>query len=82
MTTADQLVLVERRLGGEVRGLALCEGGLVQGWIKTRRLLVLAKKEGEAAAHALLVFVSASYPVSEEKDLGLETAMKIDTKFR
>ncbi len=79
MTTADQLSIVERRLGGEASAVALADGGLVQGWMKTRRMLVLVRREGQ---HALMVFVSASYPVSEEADLSLETALPVDAEFR
>ncbi len=86
MTTADQLSLVERRLGGEVRATALAEGGLVQGWMKRRRMLVVATKRQEeqsaSSSSALLVFVSASFPVSSEKDLTLESALPIDAEFK
>ena len=80
MTTADQLAIVERRLGGEAKALALAEGGLVQGWMKTRRLLVVAQRPDHH--NALLVFVAAAFPVASEDDLTLESAMPIDMDFK
>ncbi len=82
MTTADQLALVEAHLGGEAKALALAEAGLVQGWIKTRRMLVVVEPRAPAQGHrALLVLSSASYPVSSSADLTLERAVAIDAGF-
>ena len=92
MTTADQLAIVERKLGGEGKAVALADGGMVRGWMKARRMLVIVRDsplpdgggdggDGDAARHGLFVFVSSSFPVSGEADLALESVDEIDDAF-
>lgn len=79
MTTADQLALVERHLCGAVRACALADCGLVQGWMKARRLAVVVQHGGD---HALFLFVSASFPVSAADDLAVDAAVPIGRDFK
>ena len=84
MTTADQLEVVNRKLsgggsGGAVEAVALAEGGLVQGWMKARRLLVIVRS---AASHAVFVFLAKSIPVSDESDIEVESVLPIKHDFK
>ena len=80
MTTADQLSIVSSLLSEGGRAVSLAEGGLVQGWMKARRMLVLAEHPG--GSKALIVFVSTSFPVSAKEDLTAEAAMPVDADFK
>ena len=87
MTTADQLEVVNHKLsggggggsGGAVEAVALAEGGLVQGWMKARRLLVIVRS---AASHAVFVFLAKSIPVSDESDIEVESVLPIKHDFK
>ena len=84
MTTADQLEVVNRKLsggggGGAVEAVALAEGGLVQGWMKARRLLVIVRS---AASHAVFVFLAKSIPVTDESDIEVESVLPIKHDFK
>ena len=85
MTTADQLEVVNRKLsvgggsGGAVEAVALAEGGLVQGWMKARRLLVIVRS---TASHAVFVFLAKSIPVSDESDIEVESVLPIKHDFK
>jgi len=82
MTTADQLSLVSRALDGRGQAVALAEGGRVQGWMKARRLLALAKDAERQKHHAVLVFSSTSFPPLETRHLTLELVLPLDERFR
>ena len=85
MTTADQLEVVNRKLsscdggGGGVEALALAEGGLVQGWMKARRLLVIVRS---SKSHAVFVFLAKSLPVGNESDIEVESVLPIKHDFK
>ena len=80
MTTADQLAIVESALADAgLRAVALAEGGLVQGWMKSRRLLVVVQR---AEASAVFIFQSTSFPVSKREDLMAENVLPVDSDFR
>lgn len=79
MTTADQLSIVSSFLGDDALAVSLAEGGLVQGWMKARRMLVVAKK---GQGHVFFVFVSTSFPLSAKDNLTVETSMAIDAEFK
>jgi hypothetical protein len=84
MTTADQLSIVERKLDVKpesgIKATVLAEGGLVQGWMKSRRLLVVLQQR--SGSSAIFVFVSNSFPVAKPEDLTLETVLRVDSDFR
>jgi phosphatidylinositol-bisphosphatase len=85
MTTADQLAIVEAKLAdADAKAVVLADGGLVQGWMKTRRLLVLVQQRAAAAGgtHAVFVFVAASFPVAAVADLAVESVLPVDQDFR
>ena len=83
MTTADQLEVVNRKLssggGGGAEAVALAEGGLVQGWMKARRLLVIVRS---SASHAVFVFHSKTLPVGNESDIEVESVLPIKHDFK
>jgi len=79
MTTADQLAIVNRLLGSPAEAYILAQAGLVVDWVKSRRLLVLARCSSE---EALFVFVSQTYPVLSQDDLTIERALPMNSQFR
>jgi hypothetical protein len=82
MTTADQLAIVESFLGdADLRAVVLAEGGLVQGWMKSKRLLVVVQRKPECG-HAVFVFQSSVFPVSCVKDLLVDAVVPVDEDFR
>ena len=91
MTTADQLAIVRAKLGNDphIDPLVLADGGLVQGWMKSRRLLVLLSHSSSTSSSrqsrltsVIGIFVSTSFPVSAAKDLTLETLLPMDLEFK
>ena len=80
MTTADQLAIVNKKLNSsECSATVLADGGLVQDWMKSRRLLVIVEHRG---SHALFVFVSQNIPVVSVSDLTTENVLPIDHEFK
>ena len=83
MSTADQLEVVNRKLssggGGGAEAVALAEGGLVQGWMKARRLLVIVRS---STSHAVFVFHAKSLPLGDETDIEVESVLPIKHDFR
>ena len=83
MTTADQLEIVNRKLsscdGGGVEAVTLAEGGLVQGWMKARRLLVIVRS---STSHAVFVFLAKSLPVGDVSDIEVESVLPIKHDFK
>eukprot|EP00095_Tigriopus_kingsejongensis_P009757 maker-scaffold422_size175911-snap-gene-0.33 protein:Tk09757 transcript:maker-scaffold422_size175911-snap-gene-0.33-mRNA-1 annotation:"type ii inositol- -trisphosphate 5-phosphatase" len=85
MTTADQLVIVDQKLArlvpeATLKARVLAEGGLVQGWMKSRRLVVVVN--GGPAQWALVIFTSASFPVSQVDDLASESVIPVDADLK
>lgn len=73
-----QLAIVNKALEQGDKAVALAEGGLIQDWMKSQRLLVLVA-DAFSSSHALLVFVTKRpLPVTSVADLSLESVIPID----
>jgi len=79
MTTADQLAIINRILHAPVEAYVIAQAGLVIDWVKSKRILVLARCSTE---EALFIFVSQSFPLLQQSDLTLEKALPINSSFR
>jgi len=96
MTTADQLAIVNRTLAEGDKALVLADSGLVQDWIKSRRLLVVvvaSSRSGSSSSggggkisssYALFVFLSQHSPpqLQSTKDIALNKTLPIDSNFK
>ncbi len=90
MTTAGQMDVVNRKLAGGdgggggsagIAAVAMAEGGLVQGWMKARRLVVVVAS-ADAGNAAVFVFSAKNFPVAEEADLDAETVLPVDPELK
>ena len=55
------------------------QAGLVVDWVKSKRLLVLVRCVKD---QALFILTSQAYPVTNQQDLAIDTAIPIDGGFR
>ena len=59
----------------------LADGGLVEDWIKTRRLLVVVA-DSKADTYALFVYVAQNIPLTSVDDLTINHVLPIDPDFK
>jgi hypothetical protein len=55
------------------------EASLMQGWVRTSRVLALAEHDNN---HALFVFMSSRMPPQLFSDLAIERVLPVDADFR
>jgi phosphatidylinositol-bisphosphatase len=55
------------------------EASLMQGWVRTSRVLALAEHDNN---HALFVFMSSRMPPQLFSDLSIERVLPVDADFR
>ncbi|TRY74769.1 hypothetical protein TCAL_09197 [Tigriopus californicus] len=88
MTTADQMRIVEAKLarllgsGPELglKGQVLAEGGLIQGWVQSRRLVVVVGVS--SGQYALVIFTSQTFPVGRVEDLAIDDVIPVDKELK
>ena len=76
-----QLAIVSKTLQGGERALVLADGGLVEDWIKTRRLLVIVS-DAKADSYALFVYLAQNIPITSVEDLTINHVLPIDSDFK
>lgn len=79
MSTADQLSVLSAKVG--CTAVCLADGGLVQGWMKSRRILCVMR-DSIGMLHAVAVFSSTSFPVVKDAEVNLEIVVPINLEFR
>ena len=70
-----------KTLSGGEKALVLADGGLVEDWIKTRRLLVVVAA-AKADTYALFVYVAQNIPLTSVEDLTINYVLPIDSDFK
>lgn len=86
MTTAEQMDLVNQRLsrdseGSSVTALVMAEAGLVQGWMKAKRIVSLVTNN-ETGIAAVFVLSSKNFPCSNADEINVESVSTIGPDFR
>ena len=76
-----QLAIVGKALNGGEKALVLANGGLVEDWIKTQRLLVVVKG-AKSDTYALFVYVAQNIPLTSVEDLAINYVIPIDSDFK
>jgi len=79
MTTADQLAIVNKLLNAPEEAKTLAQAGLVQDWVKSKRLLVVVRRE---SGFALFVLTSQNFPVATTEDLAINDVLPLDSNFK
>ena len=79
-----QMTLINPKTGfSSVKATCLADGGLVSGWVKSRRLCVIVEERSRSPnTQALLIFNSTSFPVSKPQDLTLDSVLPVDAEFK
>ena len=77
-----QLEIVNNTLSGGEKAVVLADGGLVEDWIKTRRLLVVVAHSAKVHSHALFVYNTQSIPITNVEDLTINHILPIDSAFK
>ncbi|XP_064627898.1 type II inositol 1,4,5-trisphosphate 5-phosphatase-like isoform X2 [Lineus longissimus] len=75
----DITPVIQKKLKDKEKCVASIEAGLVEGWVKTSRVLALVGKEGE---YGLLVFKTTRSPCVSPTDLSIEQALPINLEFK
>ncbi|PSN44843.1 Inositol polyphosphate 5-phosphatase OCRL-1 [Blattella germanica] len=75
----DQQAIVQAKLSSGENAIAVHEASLMQGWVRTSRVLALAEHDSN---HALFVFLSSRMPPQLFSDLAIERVLPIDADFR
>ncbi|XP_063218257.1 type II inositol 1,4,5-trisphosphate 5-phosphatase [Bacillus rossius redtenbacheri] len=75
----DQQALVQSKLSAGENAVAVHEASLMQGWVRTSRLLALVEHAGH---HALFVVMSSRVPPQLFSDLTIELALPVDADLR
>ena len=76
-----QLSIVSKTLSGGEKALVLADGGLVEDWVKTPRLLVVVAA-ANADTYALFVYVAQNIPVVSPEDLTINYVLPINSAFK
>ncbi|XP_049792520.1 inositol polyphosphate 5-phosphatase OCRL isoform X1 [Schistocerca nitens] len=75
----DVLTVVQTKLSAEDNVVSVHEASLMQGWVRTSRVLALVENEND---HALFVFLSSRVPPQSFTDLTIERTLPVDADFR
>ena len=76
-----QLAIVNNTLADGEKAVVLADGGLVEDWVKTRRLLVVVAAAKEDTP-ALFVYVAQNIPLISTEDLTINYVLPIDSDFK
>ena len=79
--SCKQLAIVGKTLSDGEKALVLADGGLVEDWIKTRRLLVVVKG-AKSDTYALFIYVAQNIPLTSVEDLTINYVLPIDSDFK
>jgi len=80
MTTADQLAIINKLLQAPEEAHALAQAGLVVDWVKSKRIVVLVRREKEESL--MLITCKSQLPLSNVKDIAVDTAVAVDGYFK
>jgi len=75
----DQQAIVQAKLHSGENAIAVHEASLMQGWVRTSRVLALAEHDNN---HALFIFMSSRMPPQLFSDLAIERVLPVDADFR
>uniref|UniRef100_A0A1B6EGW5 Rho-GAP domain-containing protein n=1 Tax=Clastoptera arizonana TaxID=38151 RepID=A0A1B6EGW5_9HEMI len=79
MASADLSTLVQTKLSGGEDTVITHNASLMQGWVRTSRILSLVVKDSN---YGLFVFLSSQIPPLTFTDLTIERVLPIDSEFR